>query len=304
MTIEQAAYMNKLEQVVLFAEVTERFTGQSVQLTDKARWLLAFKKDPEKATLLLEQEYNRVLSQFVEMFPQREYLKGNDGINGKDGTSGKDGKDGLDAPSMEDIRAEMLKVISELPKPRDGKDGNNAIIDAESLQEAILAASVHMGTPDVTTAITADPEAVRNALELLIGDNRLAHTAVQGVQELIDEVEKLKFTTQRVVGGGVSRNTVEKLISTATEGIGGDSVPTFEKINKNLDTYPFTVTYNDDNIDYITYTTDGGLITKAFYYTGDNVTSVTLTGDLPGSLTETTKSISYSGNNVSGVVYS
>jgi hypothetical protein len=48
----------------------------------------------------------------------------------------------------------------------------------------------------VPTEITANPEAVRNALELLQGDERLDKSAIKGLDELINDLRKIAGTSQ------------------------------------------------------------------------------------------------------------
>jgi hypothetical protein len=86
--------------------------------------------------------------------------------------------------------------------------------------------------------------------------------------------------------------------------IGGDAQSTFEKVSKNLDSYPATLSYSGENLATIEYDLGGGLsILKTLNYTGDNLTSVVLSGDTPDGIS-LTKTLVYTGDNLTGVNYS
>jgi hypothetical protein len=80
----------------------------------------------------------------------------------------------------------------------------------------------------------------------------------------------------------------------------------FEKIAKNLRAYPHTFSYSGGKLASITYTT--GVTTsiiRTFNFTGDDLTSVVLSGDLPSELGGiTTKTFTYSAGKLSAVSYS
>jgi hypothetical protein len=80
---------------------------------------------------------------------------------------------------------------------------------------------------------------------------------------------------------------------------------TFESVSKNLKSYPYTVNYTDNTLTSIVYSLpDNKFITKMFEYTNSLLTSVSLSGDLPSGI-DTTKSLSYTVNNVlTGISYS
>lgn len=59
-----------------------------------------------------------------------ESIKGDSGPAGKDGKDGADGKDGKDADAeaiFNQLRAEMVKEVAELPPPKDGADGKDGL---------------------------------------------------------------------------------------------------------------------------------------------------------------------------------
>jgi hypothetical protein len=79
---------------------------------------------------------------------------------------------------------------------------------------------------------------------------------------------------------------------------------TFEKINKNLKTYPYSLNYTLNKLTSIIYIVGSQSITKTLNYTGDNVTSIVLSGDGLPSGTQTTKTFTYTGSNLTSVSYS
>jgi len=79
---------------------------------------------------------------------------------------------------------------------------------------------------------------------------------------------------------------------------------TFESVSKNLNSYPYVITYSGADINYITYTLGGGLtIVKTFNYTSGDITSIVLSGSTPSGIS-LTKTLAYSGGNVSSITYS
>lgn len=92
------------------------------------------------------------------------------------------------------------------------------------------------------------------------------------------------------------------LISTHTHpGAGGE---TYESVSKNINSYPYVITYLGDNIDYIIYDLGASLtIIKTFNYTGDNLTSIVLSGDVPSGI-DLTKTLSYTGSDLTSIIYS
>lgn len=80
----------------------------------------------------------------------------------------------------------------------------------------------------------------------------------------------------------------------------------FEKIAKNLRSYPHSFSYSGGKLASITYTTGPGTtIVRTFNFTGNDLTSVVLSGTLPTELGGiTTKTFTYSVGILSSVSYS
>lgn len=76
---------------------------------------------------------------------------------------------------------------------------------------------------------------------------------------------------------------------------------TYETVSKNLKAYDFTISYIGNDISSILYAVG---ILKTFNYTGDNLTSIVLSGTTPSSI-NLIKTLGYDGsNNLISVTYS
>jgi hypothetical protein len=89
----------------------------------------------------------------------------------------------------------------------------------------------------------------------------------------------------------------------------GSSSLTFEYINNNIGSYPYTLTYDgNDRASVQTFTLPGGTIDKTFNYDGVTglLTSIVLTATPSSLLTgvDTTKTMTYTGSLITGATYS
>lgn len=84
------------------------------------------------------------------------------------------------------------------------------------------------------------------------------------------------------------------------------AVETWEYISRNVDSYNFTTNKDvDGNITSIVYTKGSSTVTKTFSYNvNGDISSITLSGDLPVSLTVFTKTFVYTNNEITGANYS
>jgi hypothetical protein len=80
----------------------------------------------------------------------------------------------------------------------------------------------------------------------------------------------------------------------------------FEKVSKNIRSYPYSLSYSGGVLSSITYTTSGSTsIVKTFNYTAGLLTSIVLSGNLPTELAGiTTKTLSYTAGNLTAISYS
>jgi hypothetical protein len=98
---------------------------------------------------------------------------------------GQDGKDGADVNQADVVK----EVLGKIPKADDGKDA-----DEEKIIDQIEKDLPKLGT------------AMRDALELLQGEERLDQSAIKGLKELMKDVSKTK---QAFMVGGSAVNTVQ-----------------------------------------------------------------------------------------------
>lgn len=75
---------------------------------------------------------------------------------------------------------------------------------------------------------------------------------------------------------------------------------TFETVSTNLASLDSTLIYTSGNISSIVYSNG---ITKTFNYTGDDITSIVLSGSTPNGI-DLTKTLTYTAGDVTGIAYS
>lgn len=91
--------------------------------------------------------------------------------------------------------------------------------------------------------------------------------------------------------------------ATGASGSGGGEV-NFETVSQNLNDYPAAYAYDGQGrLSTVTYTTDTGSIVKTLNYTGDELTSIVLSGDTPPGI-HLTKTLTYSSGNLVSVATS
>lgn len=103
--------------------------------------------------------------------------------------------------------------------------------------------------------------------------------------ELIQDVDSLNFTGAGVTGSNIGNDVTE----TIPGGSGGLS-DSFETVSANLSAYDNELNYDiNGNITDIVYSNG---VTKTFNYTGDDITSIVLSGSTPSGIT-LTKTLTY-----------
>lgn len=129
-------------------------------------------------------------------------------------TNHKSTTDGLN----EEVKDAIALMKEEVSKLENGKD---AEITTNHIYQAAVIASELVDLPDFEqlsqTAITANGGAVRDALELLQGDERLEQTAIKGlgdtIQKIYQEIARARSTGQG--GAGTSVHVVRRIINEA-----------------------------------------------------------------------------------------
>jgi len=218
---------------------------------------------------------------------------------------------------VDDIAAQ---VVAMLPQPKKLKaKKKNLVVNTVSPEDVM--AMITSCLKDINTEYqkTGDTIIINEAPQRVVEYIREIVTEKGGevdytliFKELEKQVHRMRETM--VVG---SSNSLRGLIDADLTGvpqnergtymlgqIGGDATQTFEKVSKNLDSYPATLSYVGENLATIEYDLGGGLsILKTLNYTGENLTSVVLSGDTPSGIS-LTKTLTYTGENLTGVNYS
>lgn len=175
---------------------------------------------PELSGRLSDQDLSKILLTVIEYVRSIQGLinegrvkgdKGDKGEPGKDGYTLIPGKDYLPLSTaqkqLDTALADIRKTVRErLDAIRDGED---AIITDEQIDEAAKRAFAMIQLPDFQALITAEPMAIRDALELLQGDERLEMSAVKDLEQTLNELRALP----RGMGGGTSQNKVQDMIN-------------------------------------------------------------------------------------------
>jgi hypothetical protein len=192
--------------------------------------------------------------------------------------------------AITDTEKKIAKRLAQLKNGEDGKDGKDAVITDKVKQDIAKIASDFIEIPDVATIINANPEAIRNALELLQGDERLNVKAISGLEEQLAIVEnKIEQTKRDVTAvGGTNKNLINATINERIEAgdIGSGGGGAVDSVNGQTGV---VVLDTDDIADTATnrYTNDTD-ITRLANTSGTNTGDQDISGkaDKSGSLTQ------------------
>lgn len=121
----------------------------------------------------------------------------------------------IDKTTAEKIKEVDLK-IKELKNGIDGKDADDKAIGDRVINEvqAPIIEKVEKDLPKLGGAI-------RDALELLEGEDRLKIEAIRGLNEILDELKRLAGQAKGFVGGGLTRGVADGLYAPLGS-LGGD----------------------------------------------------------------------------------
>lgn len=142
------------------------------------------------------------------------------------------------------------------------------------------------------TEITANEVALK--LESLEGDNRLDVSAIKGTEELIEDIVKGEIKK-------IPKPTVYMGSRGSSTSSGGGISESFETVSANLPASNAVLSY-DGNGDITDIVYSNG-ITKTFNYTGEDITSIVLSGSTPSGIS-LTKTLAYTDGDVTGITYS
>lgn len=144
--------------------------------------------------------------------------------------------------------------------------------------------SPNLGATNVAQALDSIKSLLSSggSLDNIVLEDQLAHPVALGEVRLVDGV----FEFRDANGIFVARPVVS-----------------FETVSKNLKQYPASLSYTGAQLDSVTYTTPSGTVTKTLGYTSGKLTTITLSGaGMPGGIS-TVKTLSYTGDSLSGFSY-
>lgn len=217
-------------------------------------------------------------------------LPGDSGVDGSIGPQGVSGRDGIDAvlPDFTITNGHLFAGDVDLGAVvgRDGQDGANG----------------QDGTDGRDGVDGRDGTNGRDGKDGLNG---------VGIREIYVDPDDghlyVEFTNGRVTDAGLVKGKPGRDGKSGTGGglviqSGGGSgiADTFETVSKNLSASGAVMGYTDGDLTTVTYAS--GII-KTLAYSLDGLASVTLSGNTPGGIS-LVKTLSYSGGNLSGFIYS
>lgn len=235
----------------------------------------------------------------------KQGLSGNEGRDGLDGLNGADGSDGRDGlhgkvgkrgekglaginglHGSTGIKGKVGKQGLQGPKGDKGDTGKG-ITSIRVNEKNMLVVTYDDGDMTIagTVSVTREGTSIIPPTGAPVGSFGVVGTKVSEAGELI------------IVGAW------GKEFNTGFTSGAGSLQPTFETVNKNLKAYGFVLNYTGISLTSIIYTKGSSVITKTFGYTGELLTSITLSGDLPTGI-QTVKTLQYTDSTLNGAVYS
>lgn len=214
--------------------------------------ILTYKQRPDIAKALTVEELTTAFADLFAIVKATNQAIEDGKVKGKDGYTPQADKDYLslktaevalrslfeDANGRVDVAVQdgLDTIAKKLAEVRDGID---AVITDDQIEEAAKRAALLIDMPDFGSLITAEPTAIRNALELLQGDDRIELAAIKGWEEELNRLrDDVRMASQG--GGGLGRGQVISLIqqygSGVSDGDKGDVTVTGNSWTLNDDT--------------------------------------------------------------------
>jgi len=148
------------------------------------------------------------------------------------------------------------------------------------------------------------PENIRLTRPLIASEISDNHEVIKALEQLVSTVNNINqggSTEELEIALGTALAKANLALSLIS---GIEEVASFETVNKNLESYPKTLSYTGDFLTQVTYTTLSGSIVKTLSYdVSDRLETITLSGDIPSGI-DTVKTLVYTGDNLTGAVYS
>ena len=142
-------------------------------------------------------------------------------IQGIDGKTPEKDKDYLSKETSEQLIAELASktkaelealIATKLASVTNGKDGSDAVITPELVASIAELAQSMIVLPDFHALLTMEPEAIRNALELLSDGEKLVQEAIEGLPEDLEDIRRRLDKSQNIIAAGVTQAGVLRLI--------------------------------------------------------------------------------------------
>ncbi len=156
------------------------------------------------------------------------------------------------------------------------------VVDQVSIDVIELGDSVSLVVDELTENVN---------IEVVENSNQIALSAIEEITSVNVSIDEIEEVTNLIINEG-------------PEGPEGKIQETFETISKNIKAYPFIINYTDSNPTSIVYDLGDSLaITKTFTYTGELITSITLSGDIDNNNINLTKVLTYNQGTLVSVSY-
>jgi hypothetical protein len=194
---------------------------------DLLKRLLLIRANPGLANTIPQGEIFAMLEKVIKAFGELQKAVSDGRLKGADGYSPVAGKDypterqlyqALNSvldQELSKLTKQAEKVLSSVKSGAPGKDGKDAVITEKQVNDIAKLAAGLVVLPDVATIITQEPQAIRDALELLQDEERLDIKAIRGLDKFLDgKIADLSSSlSSRIASqGGTSKNLVRKMI--------------------------------------------------------------------------------------------
>jgi hypothetical protein len=125
------------------------------------------------------------------------------------------------------------------------------------------------------------------------------------IYEILSQASQVKYNAENPGTWSTEPDDVKEALDILAYDLTND-LNKFEKVSKNIRSYPYSLSYSGGTLSSITYTTSGSTsIVKTFNYTAGLLTSIVLSGNLPPELAGiTTKTLLYTSGNLTSINYS